>query len=352
MNTPKPLLQLNQFRMAYSLGTKQNQRYVHAIDTINLSIYPGETVGLVGESGSGKSSIGFSIMRLLPENAKILGGSMMFDGMDLTRLSENDMRRMRWSQLAMVFQAAMNALNPVYTVADQIIEAIRYHEPKLRGGAAFERVAELFEIVGINPERMHDYPHEYSGGMRQRAMIAMALSCSPKFVIADEPTTALDVIVQGQILDKIKEIQQKLKLTMLYITHDISVVMETCQKVGVMYAGQIVEFADVTTIHDRPAHPYTRELIRAYPSLFGEVTHIEPIPGEPPDLSNPPSGCKFHPRCPLYINKGRPARCTDERPEYRQVEPGHWASCHFAEALLTIQPSLPQSVPEEVGHGL
>jgi len=221
----------------------------------------------------------------------------------------------------MIFQAAMNSLNPVYRVGDQIIEAIQTHFP-ITYQEARKRVAELFNLVGLAPELMDRYPHEYSGGMKQRAVIAMALACSPKLVIADEPTTALDVIVQDRILRRIDEVRKELNMAMMYISHDIAVIAEVSQRIGVMYAGNLVEFADTVTIFKNPAHPYTIALMSAFPSIKGEKRKLQGLPGEPPDLLRPPSGCRFHPRCP-YVT----AVCTDSLPEYREIHPHHYVAC-------------------------
>lgn len=300
---------------------------VRAVEDVSLEIGKGESVGLVGESGCGKTSIGISILKLLPDNARILGGEVNFIGEDLVPKTEDEMRNVRWNKISMIFQAAMNALNPVYKVGDQIIEAIRLHDDVDKEEAR-ERVADLYELVGMNPERMENYPHEYSGGMKQRAIIAMALACDPDMIIADEPTTALDVIVQDNIIQEIKNIQKKLSMTMMYISHDISVIAETCERIAVMYAGNVAEYADSVSLFSTPLHPYTSGLLSSFPSIKGPVKKLIPIPGEPPNLLNPPSGCRFHPRCP-YAQK----ICKDEVPVFKEYEERHYASCHFAGEL-------------------
>jgi len=312
-----PLLDVRNLTMHYV--TKMGD--VHAVDDVTFAIEHGEAIGLVGESGCGKTSIALTLLRLLPDNAKFLGGQVLFEGVDLTRLPEGEMRRIRWRGISMIFQAAMNSLNPVYRVGDQIIEAMQTHM-NVSYAQARRRVAELFDLVGLAPELMDRYPHEYSGGMKQRAVIAMALACDPKLVIADEPTTALDVIVQDRILRRIDEVRKQLNMAMMYISHDIAVIAEVAQRIGVMYAGNLVEFGDTLTIFQRPAHPYTIALMSAFPSLKGEKRKLQGLPGEPPDLLRPPSGCRFHPRCAFATQV-----CTAQMPPYEEIEPDHFVAC-------------------------
>lgn len=294
---------------------------VHAVDDVTFFLGHGQSLGLVGESGCGKTSIALTLLRLLPENAKFLGGQVLFEGLDLIRLPEGEMRKIRWRGISMIFQAAMNSLNPVYRVGDQIVEALQTHMD-IAYKEARRRVAELFELVGLAPELMDRYPHEYSGGMKQRAVIAMALACDPKLVIADEPTTALDVIVQDRILRRLDELRRKLNMAIMYISHDIAVIAEVSQFIGVMYAGNLVEFGDTLTIFQRPAHPYTLALMSAFPSVRGERKKPRGLPGEPPDLIRPPSGCRFHPRCSFATQL-----CAAQAPPYDQIEPGHFVAC-------------------------
>lgn len=312
-----PLLDVRNLTMHYI--TKMGD--VHAVDDVSFAIEPGEAVGLVGESGCGKTSVALSLMRLLPDNARFLGGQVLFDGKDLIHIPEEEMRKLRWRAISMIFQAAMNSLNPVYRVGEQIIEAIQNHLP-LSYQEAKRRVAELFELVGLPPQLMDRYPHECSGGMKQRAVIAMALACDPKLVIADEPTTALDVIVQDHILRRIDEVRRKLNMAMMYISHDIAVIAEVSQRIGVMYAGRLVEFGDTITIFKNPAHPYTLALMSAFPSIKGEKRDLQGLPGEPPDLLQPPGGCRFHPRC-AYAT----AVCAQNAPPYQEIKPGHFVAC-------------------------
>lgn len=272
---------------------------VRAVNGVSFHLEPGETLGLVGESGSGKSVTALTIMRLLPPGARVEGGRVRMDGRDLLSLSEREMRRLRGASIAMVFQEPMTSLNPVLTVGDQIAEAIRLHEP-VSAGEAWRRAVEMLERVGI-PEparRARQYPHQLSGGMRQRVMIAMAVACRPRVLIADEPTTALDVTVQAQILDLMKELQREFGTAILLITHDLGVVAETCNRVAVMYAGRIVEMAPVAALFDRPLHPYTEGLLHSLPYAARPRERLRAIRGSVPNLARLPSGCAFHPRCP------------------------------------------------------
>jgi len=316
-----PLLEVEGLRTYYFTRAGP----VRAVDNVSFYVEKGEVFGLAGESGCGKTTAGLSILRLLPPYGRIVGGRIVFDGRDILKVRESEFRRKyRWKRISMVFQGAMNALNPVFRVGDQIAEAIMLHE-KVTKEEAMRRVKELFEKVGIEPSRVNNYPHEFSGGMRQRAMIALALACNPELVIADEPTTALDVIIQGQILDLLKKLKDEYDLSVILITHDLSVIAEMCERVGIMYAGKLVECADVRSIFKEPLHPYTQGLISAIPSLTGPKTRLRSIPGAPPDLLNPPSGCRFHPRCPLATE-----RCRREEPEYVEIRKGHWVACHMA----------------------
>ena len=294
---------------------------VFAVDDVTFHVSRGESVGLVGESGCGKTSIAISLLKLLPENADIIGGEILLNSHDLVPLSYDQMCKFRWKQISMIFQAAMNALNPVYSVEEQILEAMRLHLPHLGDKEMDERVDGLFELVGLDPRFKDQYPHQYSGGMRQRAVIAMALSCDPDLIIADEPTTALDVIVQDALLKRIRKIQEQLNMAMIYISHDVAVIAEVSQRVGVMYAGRLVEMASTEAVFHRPIHPYTMGLMSAFPSIVGEKTELVTLPGEPPDLLNPPHGCRFHPRCPYATEI-----CQDT-PEFRDHDSGHYAAC-------------------------
>lgn len=295
---------------------------VSAVDDVSFTLAKGESLGLVGESGCGKTSVASSLLKLLTDNARIKGGRILFKGVDLVPLTEAQMRPYRWRHIAMVFQAAMNSLNPVYRVGDQIIEALETHLSPYPFDQARQRVAELFTMVGLDPRLMDQYPHEYSGGMRQRAVIAMALACNPDIIIADEPTTALDVIVQDTLLRQLQTLQARIGMSMIYISHDIAVIAEVSDRIGVMYAGKLVELASADAIFYQPLHPYTIALMSAFPSVTGPRRALHTLPGEPPDLLHPPAGCRFHPRCPFASD-----RCREQTPLFQDYGGGHYVAC-------------------------
>jgi peptide/nickel transport system ATP-binding protein len=304
--------------------------HVRAVDGVDLDIRAGEVVGLAGESGCGKSTIANTVMQILRPPARLVSGSVLFQGDDLVGKSAEQLRRYRWRNVAMVFQSAMNALNPVMRVGDQFVDAMKAHE-RIDRRAALVRAAELLEVVGIDPRRLRAYPHELSGGMRQRVIIAIALSLNPELLILDEPTTALDVVVQREILQQIDALKRDFHFATLFITHDLSLLIEFADRIAIMYAGEIVELADAETIHDDPRHPYTRGLMESFPPLTGPRTRLIGIPGSPPDLADPPSGCRFHPRCPLCVPEQPLYRKQlDERPVLREVAPDHFVACHLA----------------------
>jgi len=298
---------------------------VKAVDDVNFEVEKGEAVGLAGESGCGKTTVALSILKILPLGGRIIGGKILFRNLDITKLEEDQIRQsIRWKGISIVFQGAMNALNPVYKVSDQIIEAITTHESNVTKEQAIERIAKLFELVGIEPSRASNYPHEFSGGMRQRAMIAMALASNPELLIADEPGTALDVIVAAQVLKLLRELKSKLSLSMILITHDLSIIAEVCEKVAIMYAGKIVEHSDVVTVFKEPLHPYTQGLIGAFPSIKATRSRMISIPGSPPDLLNPPSGCRFHPRCQYAMDI-----CRKKEPAFLDIGKDHHIACYL-----------------------
>jgi peptide/nickel transport system ATP-binding protein len=291
-----PLLVVEDLKTYFSTGSGP----VRAVDGVSFKVEHGEALGIAGESGCGKTTTALSLVRILPANAKIISGSISLMGIDLVPKSDNALRRYRWREISIVFQGAMNALNPVRRIRDQIAEPIeeRLGETPM---AARKRAGDLLELVGIPRKRGDAYPHQLSGGMRQRAMIAMALACDPAIVIGDEPTTALDVMVQAQILELLEDLRQKLGLSLILITHDLSVIAETCDRVMVMYAGRIAEEGPVDEVFRRPRHPYTQKLMAAFPNIHADRRTLDVIPGEPPDLRQPPPGCRFSPRCPFVM---------------------------------------------------
>jgi oligopeptide/dipeptide ABC transporter ATP-binding protein len=326
---PEPLLSIRD--LAVEFNTEDG--VVHAVDGVSYDLFPGEILGIVGESGSGKSVSTMALLGLIPQPpGRIVSGTAEFQGLDLLRLKKRELRRVRGNEVAMIFQDPMTSLNPVLTIGHQLGEAIKTHFPKEKNDAVKARVIDLLRLVGVpNPEqRYSQYPHEFSGGMRQRAMIAMSITNSPSLLIADEPTTALDVTIQAQVLEVMKRVQQETHAATILITHDLGIVAEMCDRVLVMYAGHIVESGDVETIFRSPRHPYTIGLMNSLPKLTEDEEWLEPITGSPPSLIDLPSGCPFHPRCFLARE-----RCRQERPPLRQVEAsGHLSACHFAEELV------------------
>lgn len=319
-NKNRKLLEVKDLRVSFFTPVGE----VKAVGGISYDLNYGEVMGIVGESGSGKSVEAYAIMGLLQSPGKVVGGSITFDGEDVLAKSEKEMQAFRGNQVSMIFQNPMTCLNPVYTIGDQLIEAIRCHK-KISKAEAREKSIEMLKLVGINnPERrMNQYPHEFSGGMRQRVMIAMGLICDPKMLIADEPTTALDVTIQAQIIELMKDIQQKTQMTIIFITHNLGVVAEICDRVTVMYAGKIVEQGNVEDIFYRPHHPYTMGLLRSMPRLDAEeYERLIPIEGTPVDMLNPPAGCPFGPRCEHCMKI-----CLRREPPQIDLGDGHTAAC-------------------------
>ncbi len=313
----QPLLSVKDLKTVFHTGSG----IVRAVDGVSFHVAPGKTLCVVGESGSGKSVTALSILRLTP--GKIISGEVTFEGRDLIKASTAEMRRIRGSDIAMIFQDPMTSLNPLYTVGYQIGESYRIHQ-NLSSREATNRATEMLRQVGVaSPhQRVHEYPHQMSGGMRQRVMIAMALACRPKLLIADEPTTALDVTIQAQILELMKELREQIGTSTMLITHDLGVVAEMADEVVVMYGGQVMEQAPVYEVFEQPAHPYTLGLLRSIPSLDEERETLEVIPGNVPNPKNFPSGCRFHPRCPFATEQ-----CKTDIPALEEARPGHWVRC-------------------------
>ncbi len=313
----------------YALEVKNLKMYyftskgvVKAVDDLTFNLKKGEVMGLAGESGCGKSSLGFTLLGMPTPPGKIVGGSIKVDGREIVGLPEDVLRKeIRWEKISMIFQGAMNAMNPVYTVGYQMTEPLIYHKG-MSQEEAIDRAQKYLELVGLDPEIVYRYPHELSGGMKQRVIIATALLMEPSVVIADEPTTALDVIVQAQIINLMKRLKKELNLSMIFITHDLSILAEISDKIAIMYAGKIVELGPSEKVYYEPAHPYTQKLLAAIPRLHEDVERLEFIPGQPPNLAHPPSGCRFHPRCPYAMQV-----CKEQVPELKEVDKDHYAAC-------------------------
>ncbi len=315
------LLAVEGLKMYYGVSNET----VKAVDGVSFSLGEAESLGIVGESGCGKSSLAMALLKILPSNARIVDGRILLEGVDIVSLPEERLRRgIRWKKISMVFQGSMSALNPVIKVGEQIAEAIIIHENGVTKKEALERAANLLEIVGLDRSTLKRYPFELSGGQRQRAVIAMALALNPKVLIADEPTTALDVIVQAQILKLLRELKERLRLSIVFISHDVSVISEVSDRVAIMYAGKFVESGNAEAVFLKPSHPYTQALISAVPSIKEPRKTFKYIVGQPPSLINPPPGCRFHPRCPYVMDV-----CRSEEPPIIEVEKGHFAACHL-----------------------
>ena len=313
-----PFLEIKHLVVEYTSGGA----VIHAVNGVNLTLNKGETLGLVGDTGAGKTTVAKAVLRVLPDPpAKIRGGEINLNGENILSVSEKEMRGIRGKKVSMIFQDPMTALNPVMTIGSQIAEVIRIHN-QVSAAEADVKAMKMLEMVGIPAERFPEYPHQFSGGMKQRVVIAMALACNPELLLADEPTTALDVTIQAQVLEMINELKQKFSTSMILITHDLGVVAETCDNVAVIYAGKIIESGTKADIFLNPQHPYTLGLFSSVPKLHDEASRLSPIPGLPPDPANLPAGCSFHPRCPHATDV-----CRQCQPEMHEVSPGHYCSC-------------------------
>jgi peptide/nickel transport system ATP-binding protein len=329
----EPLLEIDDLRVEYRGGAR-------AVDGVSLRVGAGEVFGLAGESGSGKSTLAHAILRLLPPGARVTGGTIRFRGEDVLAMDERRLRAFRWRQASLVLQSALNALNPVLTVGVQIADVLEAHEPGLRRKAALVRAAGLLERVGIPAGRLGAYPHELSGGMRQRVVIAIALALAPPLVVLDEPTTALDVIVQGEILREIAALREALGFAVVLVTHDLALMLERATRVAIMYAGRIVETAAARGLAAHARHPYTRSLLASFPSLDGPRLELEGIAGTPPDPRFLPAGCRFQPRCKQAL-----PRCADDVPVLHGAA-GHLAACHLDHEITEeFAPKVNESIP-------
>ena len=302
-------------------GYEMEEKWVAAVDHVSLNIKKDDFIGLAGESGCGKSTLAFSIMGLLKKPGRIKSGSILFRGEELTKMSDEKLRNIRWRDISMVFQSAMNSLNPIMRIGDQIVDSIRAHKI-VSMEEAHERAEELLKLVNISPDRVNGYPHQLSGGMKQRVMMAMALSLNPSLIIMDEPTTALDVVVQRMIIEEIEEIREKLGFSILFITHDLSLLVEISKRIAIMYAGEIVEIANSQELYLNPLHPYTQGLMNSFPTLVGPLRRSNGIPGRPPDLSQPIEGCRFYDRCAKKMNI-----CKIRHPVLNSVGNNHKVAC-------------------------
>ncbi len=314
------LLEVNNLAVEYVTSDET----VHAVNGVTFKLEKGECLGLVGETGAGKTTTALSIIRLLADPpAKVTSGEILYEGKDLLKLNDTEMQKIRGKDITMIFQDPMTALNPVKTVGTQIAEVVKLHQ-NCSKEVAWEKACEMLEAVGIERRRANEFPHQFSGGMKQRVVIAIALACEPQLLLADEPTTALDVTIQAQVIDMMIALRQRYQMAMIFITHDLGVVAETCDKVAIMYAGEIVEYGDLNDIYLATSHPYTKGLFGSIPSLTKDVDRLDPIHGLPPNPANLPKGCKFNPRCPYATEK-----CRVEEPETVEISSGHFVKCHL-----------------------
>jgi len=312
------ILEVKDLQVHYTVRTGT----IKGVDHVDLSVYEGETLGLVGESACGKSTLGRALLRLVSEPGKIVGGQILFYGEDLLAKDEKEMAQIRGNRISMVFQDPMTSLDPLQRIDDHFTETIRTHQKGIRKADALAEARNMFEHLGIQSERLNDYPHQLSGGMRQRVMIGLALILSSDLVVADEPTTSLDVIVEAQILDLLKHLKEAIRMTLILISHNLGIVAELADRLAVMYAGKLVEVAPAQQLFDEPLHPYTQGLLASVPNIRLDDEKLRTMTGAPPDLIHPPSGCRFHPRCPQVME-----RCRYEEPIYEQVHPQRWTMC-------------------------
>ncbi|WP_228027638.1 ABC transporter ATP-binding protein [Bacillus fonticola] len=317
----EPILQVRNLSTYY----ETDKGDAHAVENVSFTVRRGEMLGLIGESGCGKTTVAQTILRLLEYPAKVVSGEVLLDGKDLLQASDKELEKIRWSEISVIPQSAMNALNPVHQIGQQIMESILIHE-KVSKQEALNRTRELLELVGIDSDRWRSYPHEFSGGMKQRVAIAMALSCNPKLVISDESTTGLDVLTQAQIIALLKRLQKELNLSIILISHDLPMVTAICDRIAIMYAGKITEWADTQDILQDARHPYSKGLLHATPDLANPDKKVISIPGTVPNLVVPPKGCRFYSRCSYAIE-----HCQQEPPELKEVKPDHYAACFVEE---------------------
>jgi len=322
LDPTKPLLTARELEVEY----RTRNGIVKAVDKVSFDIWPNEVFGLAGESGCGKSTIAHAVTRILRPPAYIAGGQVIFKDTDLLQMDEETLRDFRWRHLSIVFQSAMNALNPVLTVGTQITDAIQAHL-KIPKKEAQDRAAEMLRMVGIEASRINSYPHQLSGGMRQRVVIAIAMALNPELIIMDEPTTALDVVVQKEIMQELQQLKDRFGFSILFITHDLSLLVEFSNRIGIMYAGELVEVSPSEEIFRNPRHPYTQKLMNSFPTVSGPRHEMFGIPGSPPNLITPPTGCRFHPRCDVMIA----GLCPEVRPVLKEVTPDHAAACHLVD---------------------
>ena len=314
------ILEIDQLTAGYE--TKMGD--VLAVNDVSFDLNKGELIGVAGESGCGKSTLAYSIMNLLEDNGRIFSGEIRFNGDNMVDLSNKEIKSFRWKNMSMVFQSAMNALNPVMKISEQLIDALKAHKKGISDKEARERAKEMLELVDIQTDRLDAYPHQLSGGMKQRVMIAMAMILSPDLVIMDEPTTALDVVVQRNIIEKIEDLRNEFNFSIIFITHDLSLLVEISDKLAIMYAGKILEIGPADKIYLNPKQPYTEGLMSSFPPLTGDMKEMGGIPGKPPDLLNPPEGCPFYPRCEKRMDI-----CKKEMPEFFEIEENHKLRCHL-----------------------